>query len=135
MRAVTCVAFLTAELCGCRSESSEPDRKYTAEQDASNEPDRKYTAEQDAALIGVARNAALAQGWTLEDCIYSVRPDGSGWIVQVDRAPGYQGKGEPSVVVDATFFVHINADGRAVRLLSFSEDVELPRLDPESHHQ
>jgi hypothetical protein len=121
MRALTCVAVLTMVLCGCRSEPAEPDQRFTTEKEA--------------AMIEVAREAATAHGWPLDDRIYSVRRDGSGWIVQVDLAPGYNGDGEPSVVVDGTFFVHINAEGSPTRLLSHGRDIQLAPASSEPHNQ
>ena len=117
VRVGACVALLTTVLYGCRSE-----------------PGRRYTTEQEAALISVAHEAALAQGWILENCIYSVRRGGNGWVVQVDRASGYKGDGEPSIVVDDTFFVDIDAEGRPTRILSHGAVVELPLPAAESHN-
>jgi hypothetical protein len=57
-------------------------------------------------------------GREASDAVYQVRRDGEGWIVQVDRAPGYTGVGEPSVVVDGTFFVKMTADERVDEILS-----------------
>jgi hypothetical protein len=123
MQSVTWFAFLTAVVCGCHNQSE------------SNEPAQTYTTERDAALISVARKAALAQGWTLEDCVYSVRREGSGWIVQVDRAPGFTGEGQPAVILCATFFIHIDAEKRPTRLLSHTEDISLVPPATESQNE
>jgi hypothetical protein len=128
MRAAAHVVLLTTAMHGCRSEPPESGRSDPPE------PVQRYTTEQEAGLISVAREAALGHGWILEDCIYSVRPEGNGWIVIVDRAPGYKGEGEPSVVIDGTFFVHINAEGKATRLLSYGEDVDLAPPAADSHN-
>lgn len=81
--------------------------------------------EHEAELICVAREAALAQGWSLEDRIYSVRSHENGWTVTVDHAPNYTGKGEPSVTLDGSFFVEVNNDGDAIGITSFSGVIEL----------
>jgi hypothetical protein len=78
----------------------------------------RVVTEQDARLISIARSAATAEGFSLADAIYQVRRDGEGWIVQVDKAPGYTGVGEPSVVVDGTFFVKFGADEQVREILS-----------------
>ena len=77
-----------------------------------------YVTEQEARLISLARDAATARGFSLKDAIYEVRPDGDGWVVQVDKAPGYHGSGELLFVVDATFFVKFNAEGAVTEILT-----------------
>jgi hypothetical protein len=81
--------------------------------------------ERDARLIAIARQAMMAQGFSLKDSIYWVRTDGNGWIVQVDKAPGFTGIGEPSVVIDATFFVKISGDEQPVEISSYNHLINL----------
>lgn len=100
-RAIVIVAFLW---CGCSS--------------GSPKPNARVVTEQDARLISIARSAAAAEGFSLADAVYQVRRDGDGWIIQVDKAPGYTGTGEPSVVVDGTFFVSLGADEKVREILS-----------------
>jgi hypothetical protein len=83
-----------------------------------------YVTEQNARLISIARSAATAEGFSLADAIYEVRRDDDGWIVQVDRAPGYTGVGEPSVVVDGTFFVKLDSDEQVREILSFGRRIK-----------
>ena len=78
----------------------------------------RVVTEQDARLISIARSVAIAEGLSLTDSIYEVRRDGDGWVVQVDQAPGYTGVGEPSVVLDGTFFVKLGADEKVREILS-----------------
>jgi hypothetical protein len=100
MHRLSAIIFIVA-LCGC-----------------STDPPKQVVTEQDARLISIARSAATAEGFSLADAIYQVRRDGDGWIVQVDKAPGYTGVGEPSVVVDGTFFVKLGADEQVREILS-----------------
>ncbi len=78
----------------------------------------RLVTEQEARLISIARSAAVAEGFSLADALYQVRRDGDGWTVQVDKAPDYTGVGEPSVVVDGTFFVKLGADEKVREILS-----------------
>jgi hypothetical protein len=77
-----------------------------------------WVLEHDAQLISLAREAAAAAGFSLTDAIYQVRRDGDGWIVEVDKAPGYRGDGKPSVIVDSGFFVKFNSKGAVSGILS-----------------
>ena len=79
----------------------------------------QFITERDARLISIAREAAALEGFSLVDAIYQVRRHGDGWIVTVDKVPGYAGEGEPLVVVDATFFVKLTADERVSEILSY----------------
>jgi hypothetical protein len=97
---------------------------------SNEQPATRYITENEAALIQAARAAAVARGRSLERCIYSVRRDGGGWVVQIDRAPGYDGSGEPLIIEDATCFVHLDADKVPTRLLSFTEDIDLTAPAP-----
>ena len=81
--------------------------------DGASAPSTAYESERDARLVSAAREAALADGRSLTDAIYSVRPDWNGWAVRVDRAPGYTGTGEPRITCCASFFVMLTPDGRA----------------------
>jgi hypothetical protein len=72
----------------------------------------RFVTEQDARLISIARSAAAAEGFNLTDAIYQVRRHEDGWIVEVAKAPGYTGVGEPGIVVDSWFFVRFGADER-----------------------
>jgi hypothetical protein len=103
MHRLAIAAILVLALCGCSTDSPKQSPVVT---------------EQDARLISVARSAATAEGFSLVDAIYQVRRDGDGWIVQVDKAPGYTGVGEPLVVVDGTYFVKFGADGQVREIVS-----------------
>lgn len=98
-------AILIAALCGCSTDSPRQGPPVVTELDAR--------------LISIARSAATAEGFSLTDAIYQVRRDGDGWIVQVDKAPGYSGVGEPAVVVDATFFVKLDANEQVREISSY----------------
>jgi hypothetical protein len=75
------------------------------------------SSERDARMIGAARAAIAAQGFTPKDAVYSVRSDGSaGWVVQADQSPWCTESGNPSVVVDGTLFVKINNRGEVTEL-------------------
>ncbi len=84
--------------------------------DRSTGPSTRYVPEQEAQLISIAREAAQAEGRSLSDAIYSVRRDGIGWVVQVDRSPGYTGSGETRITCCASFFVRLTSDGRATEI-------------------
>jgi hypothetical protein len=104
------IAILILALSGC---STDPPKQRM-----------RVVTEQDARLISIARSAAAVEGVSLTDAIYQVRRDGDGWIVQVDKAPGYTGVGEPSVVVDGTFFVKLGADEQVGEILSHGRSVK-----------
>lgn len=104
MHRLAIAIVVVVALSGC---STDPPKQTT-----------RIVTEQDARLISIARSAATAEGFPLADAIYQVRRDGDGWIVQVDKAPGYTGVGEPSVVVDGTFFVKLGADEQVREILS-----------------
>ena len=87
------IVILIVVLCGCSTDQS-----------------TRFVTEQEARLISSARSAAAAEGFSLKDAYYQVRRYGDGWIVQVDKAPGYTGVGEPLGVIDATYFVLLGAD-------------------------
>jgi hypothetical protein len=111
MHRLTIAAIFTVCLLGC---SADPPKQTP--QAPKQTP--LVVTEHDARLISIARSAATAEGFSLADTIYQVRRDGDGWIVQVDTAPGYIGVGEPSVVVDGTFFVKLGADEQVREILS-----------------
>ena len=96
MQRWTLVAMLAAWVCGC---SSDPPKQTFP-----------VITEHDVRLITIARAALTSERFSLLDAIYEVRRDGGGWVVQVDKAPGYTGVGDPSVVVDGTIFVKMTAD-------------------------
>lgn len=98
------IAIFIVALSGC---STDPPKQTS-----------RVVTEQEARLISTARSAATAEGFSLADAIYQVRRDGDGWIVQVDKAPGYTGVGERSVVVDGTFFVKLGGDEQVREILS-----------------
>ena len=85
--------------------------------EGSSTPSTGYQSEREARLVSAARDAALAEGRSLSDAIYSVRPDWNGWAVRVDRSPGYTGAGEPRITCCASFFVMLTPDGRAREIL------------------
>jgi hypothetical protein len=91
----------------------------------SSAPTSRFVTEHDARLISIARQALLSEGRVLTDRIYQVRPFEDGWIVQADYAPGYDGVGEPSVVLDATSFVKINARGEATEISGYRWRIDL----------
>jgi len=103
------IAILAAAICGCSS--------------ATPKAAPCFVTDDDAQLISIIRDAAIDEDFSLKDAIYQVRPDGDGWIVQVDRAPGYNGVGPPMVVVDATFFVRFNGEGDIIEVLDFARRV------------
>lgn len=102
--------MLAVGVCGCLNEAPKK-----------NPP---LVTEQEARLISIAREAATATGLSLADAIYQVRRDGEGWIVQVDKAPGYTGSGEPSIVVDGTFFVKLSPDEKVREILSHGRRIQ-----------
>jgi hypothetical protein len=110
------IAILAVCLCGCSSDTPNQNPQFITEQDAR--------------LIAIAREAATAEGFSLADAIYHVRRDGEGWVVQVDQAPGHTGSGEPSVVVDGTFFVKLRSDGQVGEILTFGRRIEFPTRPP-----
>jgi hypothetical protein len=108
MHLATRLFILSLALCGCST-----DRSTAA-----------VVTERDARLILSARRTAASEGFSLVDAVYQVRPDGEGWIVQVDRAPGYNGTGELSVVIDATFFVKFDSTEKVTEILSHGRQVK-----------
>ncbi|HZK81782.1 MAG TPA: hypothetical protein VFC46_11960 [Humisphaera sp.] len=104
------IAILAAWICGCSGGAS---RRQPC-----------FVTESDAELISIIRDAAIEEDFSLKDAIYQVRPDGDGWIVQVDRAPGYNGVGSPYVIIDATFFVKFNGDGEITEILDFMRKIK-----------
>src|SRR5688572_7908029 len=85
--------------------------------DRASVPSTRYLPEHEARLISTAREAALAEGRSLSNAIYSVQQDGSGWVVQVDKSPGYTGTGEARITCCASFFVMLTSDGRPREIL------------------